>query len=96
MSLYSSHRIPREEKRFPSHKRGFGFFYNSSWVPDNERGFWYRGCKKRLHVHWQNYHLAMWRAFAKGAITQIYNTSPLLVGLLADAEHEHQEDQAPA
>jgi len=86
MSLYSRHKIERESKRFPSRKDPFGWFYESSWVPAAERGFWYRGCKERLAVHHRNYQAGVWRAFAKGMIVQMYNTSPLLAGLLANED----------
>lgn len=86
MSLYSRHLIPREKKQFPSRKQGFGFFYDSPWMPVVEKGFWYRGCEERIVIWYRAYHRMVWKKFAESMMTQIYNTSPLTLELLADAE----------
>jgi hypothetical protein len=60
-------------------------FSNSEWVPENERGFWYPGVMKRLVEYRKAAHFEILKEYQKSLVLQIYNTSPLLSGLLASA-----------
>lgn len=60
-------------------------FAQSEWVPENERGFWYPGVEKRLVVHCRAAHSKIRQDFLKSLVVQIYTSSPLITGLLSNA-----------